>query len=205
MDQIDECTKLWRVRRTALQMLSDRGYLVPRQDLEMNLQGFRDRFGEHPDRRGLVMPFPRVSDPTDLIIIFFADEAKVGVKQLKAYFDQMESERIKRGILILQVKLTAMAKKFLNEMASTSVLEEFLENELLVNITEHVLVPKHIVLSEDEKKQLLSRYKLKESQLPRILITDPIARYYGMARGQVFKIIRPSETAGRYVTYRIVV
>ena len=41
------------------------------------------------------------------------------------------------------------------------------------------------MLTEDEKATLLARYHLDEEQLPRISTSDPIARYYGLKKGQV--------------------
>lgn len=37
------------------------------------------------------------------------------------------------------------------------LLEIFLEAELMVNITEHELVPEHVVMTQDEKAELLAR------------------------------------------------
>lgn len=121
----------------------------------------------------------------------------------------MKDAKLKRSILVLQNVSSKVpstqALRAIDTLAHKGyTMEVFKESELLVNITEHILVPKHIPLSQDEKDALMKRYKLKDHQLPRMLNSDPISRYYGLKRGAVVKIIRPSETAGRYVTYRIV-
>ena len=74
-------------------------------------------------------------------------------------------------------------------------LDLFSENELLVDITEHFLVPQHI---------LLERLSIPADKLPKISIDDPICHYYGFKEGQVIKIIRNSLSGGRSVAFRVV-
>ena len=74
-----------------------------------------------------------------------------------------------------------------------------------LDITKHELVPKHEILNENEKKELLQKYGITLRQLPRILITDAMVKILNAKIGDVIKITRNSPTAGETVYYRVVV
>lgn len=74
-----------------------------------------------------------------------------------------------------------------------------------IDILKHELVPEHIILSEEEKEELLKRYNISLHQLPKILVNDPVVKAIGAKEGDVIKIIRKSPVAGKAVYYRVVV
>lgn len=210
MDDEAEIYKLWRIRKTVLNLCHDRGYLIAQEELDQTLDEFKDEFlGKlglgKPTRADLTVLCAHNDDPTDQMFVFFPDEPKIGIKQIQSYVAKMEAEKVRRAIVIVRQGLTPSARQAMKEVGPTFIMEEFLESEMLINITEHELVPQHILLTTEEKEELFSRYKLKENQLMKMLASDPVARYYGYKRGQVIKIIRKSDTAGRYVTHRLVV
>jgi len=211
MEQVSEQNhNLWRGRRTLCQLLNDRLYIVSDADLTMTKEAFEAKFpvdgqGRVP-RENLQMLVAHKNDPTDTLMAFFPDnkdKKSIGKADINRYLLRMKQEGVHRAILVVQQKPSSVAAKTLQECRDEYVVEIFLDNELLVNITHHILVPKHVLLTDEQKAALLARYKLQETQLPRILETDAVARYFGLRKGQVVKIIRPSETAGRYVTYRL--
>ncbi len=73
------------------------------------------------------------------------------------------------------------------------------------NILKHELVPEHVVLKEEEKKELLAKLSILPQQLPKILLSDPVIKVLEAKEGDVIKINRNSPTAGTSVYYRIVV
>jgi len=73
------------------------------------------------------------------------------------------------------------------------------------NIMKHELVPKHIIINEEEKKQLFKKYNITPDQLPQIMNDDPVSISIGAKPGQIIKIIRKSHTAEEAVVYRLVV
>lgn len=140
---------------------------------------------KRPARSDLIVLVAHNDDPTDQMFVFFPDEPKIGIKTIKTYCTRMQEENIHRACVVVQGGMTPSAKQSLVDMAPKYILEQFLESELLINITEHELVPEHVVMTPEEKQELLCRYKLKENMLMRIQAGDPVARYFGLKRGQV--------------------
>ncbi|GMM49425.1 DNA-directed RNA polymerase core subunit [Starmerella bacillaris] len=211
MDTAKETTKLWRVFRTVKEMVRDRGYNVGQSEIDISLEEFKAQYcaadgtAIRAKMNFQAVPRPEAAEKFRNIgsmWINFCDEPSVGVKTMREFVILVASKHFSNALFIYQTSITPAAQRLIPSVAP-AVIETFQESDLVVNITKHVLVPAHVVLSEGDKRELLERYRLKESQLPRIQSLDPVARYLGLKRGQVVKIIRRSETAGRYASYRI--
>lgn len=161
----------------------------------------------------------------------FEDEYKKLVSDLetKTSFELVLNDKTKCGIYLVNAKLTTIVsgtpldqylsnnidihkfiiikevlkkvvKQIMNEYKNA---EFFFESEMLEDIPSKDIIPHHEIMKADEKKELLSKYS--EAELSRILSTDIMCRYYGGKVGDIFKITRPSYTAGYSIFYRKVV
>ena len=73
-----------------------------------------------------------------------------------------------------------------------------------IDIQDHMLVPKHEIMTEEEISDEFSEVDYDIKNLPKIKSTDPVVKTIGAEPGNVLRITRESQTAGVFVTYRIV-
>ena len=71
-------------------------------------------------------------------------------------------------------------------------------------VHDHVLVPKHLLMNEEEVNQILSRYNISKRQMPSISPKDPAIKELNAKTGDLIKIIRNSPTQGKAEFYRVV-
>ncbi|WP_138007844.1 DNA-directed RNA polymerase subunit H [Halalkalirubrum salinum] len=75
----------------------------------------------------------------------------------------------------------------------------------MVDVSQHELVPEHILLDDDsEVEEVLEEYNIKRTDLPKIKRNDP-ALPDEAEPGDVIKIVRDSRTTDTAIVYRLVV
>ena len=218
----------YRMMQTISEMMIDRGYQVPTGWLPATFEDFIDQYANTGPTQDTEIETVECAHSNNLLnrdkmtlichstggkptIVFFNGEHRVSAAKIKnEYHARAEAEGCGQVLIIHAGKIDVFAKRTIEELTRGNVesqlcIECFQEDEVIVNITKHELVPRHEPMSPGEVAELLRAYSLQLAMLPRILVTDPVARYFGMRRGQVMRITRKSETAGTYTTYRQVV
>jgi len=144
-----------------------------------------------------------IETPRKEKIILWSLESKgaIGVHYIHQLKKLMDEKDIKKGMIISNGRYTQAAIS----LAKKNNIELIPLISPSFNIFQHVLVPKHVILTPEEREEVLKKYRIKPYQLPRIKASDPIAKAIGAMPGDIVKIIRKSPTAGEYIYYRYVV
>jgi DNA-directed RNA polymerase subunit H len=74
-----------------------------------------------------------------------------------------------------------------------------------LDVSNHILVPKHEKCSETEKKALLKKYNVTIADLPKISVNDAAIVDMDLEPGTIVKVTRDSPTAGETIFYRVVI
>jgi len=109
-------------------------------------------------------------------------------------------------IIIIKQEINQTLMNILNEFWDKNkvFIIIFTMERLLFNILQHQYVPKHTILTEDEKNEVIKKYNIVNiKQLPDISRFDPVAQAIGMRPGDVCCIERPSKTAIISKYYRL--
>jgi DNA-directed RNA polymerase subunit H (RpoH/RPB5) len=114
---------------------------------------------------------------------------KFGVSELKLKMNVINSSDIKHFIIVYSEPPTSSVMKTIEglKVSKGSKVELFSEKDLLYDPTEHVLTPKHELYKGDQSK-------IKKAELPVLLSTDVICKYYGFEKGVIVQITRKDGT-----------
>ena len=147
---------------------------------------------------GFVFEVPPSSRVSEVTTVCFCRLESLGVKDLRELLKELGS--IKRLTLVL----TNKPKPSVAAQTPPNT-EIFTLNQLACNITKHFLVPQHRLMTKGQVTKVLKRLKVDSAAaFNKILVTDPISRFYGAKVGQVFEIRRPTPGGHSFRTWRVV-
>jgi len=136
-----------------------------------------------------------------IIVRVATGEKSIGVSVIRTLLKLAEKEGVTETHLVSDAPLTPQAKKMVVEHG----IRYLSMKNVLIDILQHDLVPKHAILSAEEKENLLGELKIEANQLPKIRRTDPIIKLLNGKPGEVVRIQRQSPTAGVSIYYRLIV
>jgi DNA-directed RNA polymerase subunit H (RpoH/RPB5) len=139
-------------------------------------------------------------DNNNLISINLTQGKLTSIVQGSQLDDYLKNNLDVHKIIIIKEPSKKVIKQVITDYVNAEI---FIEHELMEDIPSKFFIPEHQLLTDEEKKNLLETFK--ETELAKINDTDIMCRYFGAKVGDIFRMIRPSITAGYNIFYRRVV
>jgi DNA-directed RNA polymerase subunit H (RpoH/RPB5) len=119
--------------------------------------------------------------------------------------DVNEPEKLRQKFDIENIKKDSSSPHSESDHKCYFKVELFNFRDMIINKTQHIFVPKHRLLTDEEVEKVTTALNVPKTTFPRILKTDAICKYYGGKSGDVFEITRGNIISGIELVYRIVV
>jgi len=139
------------------------------------------------------------------MVIIFTPLYHVGIGPVRDYIEWMRANAVTNAIVLSMNGPTPFTIKGLSQADSyKDVKLEFFEYQHLAYcVADHEIQPKHFIMSKKSKNIVLSRYKIKQEKLPKIKESDPLAKFYGLEKGDMMKFICTNGAQEYSTRYRI--
>jgi DNA-directed RNA polymerase subunit H (RpoH/RPB5) len=195
--------RFFKIHKVLNEMLIDRCYIIPRERLNMSFEDFCRIYNLDNIREKFQFVVQDDMEKKCLILLF--DMFKK--TQLEKTEEYMNEYSCPRCICIINDKIKKIGHTIpdkINKLKTKGlIVETFFEKELTFNMSKSIYVPKHIILGEIEKNNLLKN--LKGNKLESINKSEPQCRYIGALENDIIKIYRYNNTSGKDVNYRLVI
>jgi|688.fasta_scaffold495495_2 DNA-directed RNA polymerase I, II, and III subunit RPABC1 len=211
MDKIQlQEKKLYKIRKTCLEMLDDRKYVISDIIKNISYDDFKKMFNnKNIDLKIVANDLEDIQEMErkNIYIHFQIDDTSFGKNDLKKIINDIYTKYETEDVLIILVLKdnpnTAVKKELKNTKYKN--IEVFERKNLEFNVSKHILIPKHIKLTKEQGQNVLDTYNCTLEQLPKIFSSDPQIKYHGMRVGDICKIIRNTKENGIDIAYKLVI
>lgn len=183
--EADDVVASYRARKVVCEMLHDRGCVMD-GDAENSLRAMHDEplglFRKNHGHDPLGWRIRALQGGKKLQVKCVAD---LGAERRDEVMELVKIHGVQ--ILVLLVK-NQMKKRQREDIVKEAQkyyceIQPFQLEQMQFNISRNFMVPKHSVLSEQQKKEMLQHFMITEDKLPVILREDAMARYLGLEPG----------------------
>lgn len=210
------------VKRHQIEMMMDRGFIIPPHDLELLTLSDMDVWKKTKGYTNLDEVYTMPGEREIKSGVFYRQKGNSYV-QVDAILNVIQAiqEGLQEAVIIVNANLSPTAKLSLNRMVSCKV-QMWLESDLYVNPTKHIFTPKHVLLKGNRENEIYraiiriegdvptaEEKQLARSKMSKMHHKDIMSKWYAFPVGAVvelhcdYSILRGAERTS--LKYRVVV